>query len=190
MIYRRRRIGALILIIALILTLGAFLMNSDKTSKPMAPNGDVIGRDYQETMADYTARTHRALADIPDDRTVFALITFSQPLTPAQAGGILEPIGFQRVDAMVFDGAKELALPEPTAGATRSDVFEQWLQRARRAGLDVKGIDGVVVYATAGQLKKLEGQSGIIAIDPAPEGAVWGRFGIQPVKRLEEQPQR
>ncbi|PRQ11167.1 hypothetical protein C1Y63_07910 [Corynebacterium sp. 13CS0277] len=185
-IYRRRRVAALVLIGVLLLGLWVVLARSDRTAKPMLINGDHIGRETGETMEDYIARTDHALGELGETDTVYALVSFSQPLSPAQVAVVIEGVPLTRVSALVFDGSKELALPEPVAGQNREDVFTQWFSRAQRAGLPIDGIDGLIVRDTAADIRQLQGRSGILAIDPAPVGAVWGRFGVSPVQRRAE----
>lgn len=185
-IYRRRRIAALVLLCLVIAAAVFGLSRSDRTAKPMAINGDTIGRDASETLSDYQARSAAELAALGDDDTVYALVSFSEPLSAAQAAGLISGVPLTRVNALVFDGSKEIALPEPTAQRSREDVFADWLRRVHAAGIDVPGIDGLIVYDRVGTIKMLAGRSGILAIQPAPPGAVWGRIGIQPVHRRTE----
>ena len=112
-------------IIALVFAFG----HSDRVSKPMNINGDIVGMDG-ETPAAYQQRARATLetADTP----AFALITFTDPLSAAEAARILEPL--PRVNARVTETIV-VPLPEPVAGATRADVF----------GSD--SIPGVVAYA-------------------------------------------
>ena len=146
-------------IIALVFAFG----HSDRVSKPMNINGDIVGMDG-ETPAAYQQRARATLetADTP----AFALITFTEPLSAAEAARILEPL--PRVNARVTDTIV-VPLPEPVAGATRADVF----------GSD--SIPGVVAYAPGDALRKVAQNERVFAIEVLPADAAWGRFGIRPV---------
>ncbi|QGU04985.1 hypothetical protein [Corynebacterium comes] len=177
-----RRIVAILAIVALAGALVlAFL--DDATHKPVAPQGDMLGTESGEPFSSYVGRADRSLADA--DQSAYALITFAQPLTPAEAESVLTGIG--RVNAMIVALASPFALPEPIAGETRADVFQRELDRIADslAGVgDVpvpERIDAVVVRDTGDVLRAVAGAPEIAAVEVLPPDAAWGRFGVRPV---------
>ena len=179
-----RRLLAAFAVVALAGVL-VFAFLDDATRRPVAPQGDMLGMDSGEGFGDYAARAGTTLLDAPADEPAFALLTFAQPLAPAEAAPVLEPL--DRVNAMIIALASPFALPEPIAGETREDVFGRELDRiaASLAGVgDVpvpERIDAVVVHDTGDVLREVAEAPEIITAEVLPPDAAWGRFGVRPV---------
>lgn len=144
---------------------------------PPLPAGDQLGMEAGESWDTYRGRATASLSDAPADQPVFALVTFSPALDPVAASAALDEV--RRVDAVVFRGAPPRALPEPTAGQSRAAVFAT---AAQRAGVD-ELIDGVVVHESGARLRVLAGAQPVAAVEALPPDAVWGAFGIAPIRR-------
>ncbi|WP_257181854.1 hypothetical protein [Corynebacterium cystitidis] len=102
-------IVSLIVIVALIVVLG---MRSDP---PPPINGDQLGMEMGESFQDYEARASASMSALDDDTSHhFALVTFTEPLPPQQAGEVTETV--ERVNAMIVANAQPWPLPEPIRG--------------------------------------------------------------------------
>lgn len=162
-----------------------FAFFDDATHKPVAPQGDMLGMDSRESFDDYATRAEASLADAPADQPAFALLTFAEPLAPAEAAEVLEPLG--RVNAMVIALAAPFDLPEPIAGETREDVFARQFDRIAHSLSGVgnvpvpERIDAVVAYDTGDALRGVAADPAIITAEVLPPDAAWGRFGVRPV---------
>jgi hypothetical protein len=179
-----QRVLAVFAVVALAGVL-VFAFLDDATHKPVAPQGDMLGMDSGESFGDYAARAQDSLLDAPADQPAFALLTFTEPLAPAEAADVLEPLG--RVNAMIIALAAPFDLPEPVAGETREDVFQRQLDRIAHSLSGVgdvpvpERIDAVVAYDTGEVLREVAEAPGIVTVEVLPPDAAWGRFGVRPV---------
>jgi hypothetical protein len=164
---------AVLAIIGLIMVMA----QSDRTSKPMAINGDQLGMDSSESVDDYLARASASVANA--GAPAYALVTFQRALSPQAAGFLLDQADLDRVGAALTDRYLPIALPEPTQGLGRADVLEQQL----RNNGDPAHIEAVVVRDDGEALRALAQADGVFAVEALPADAAWGRFGIRPVFR-------
>ena len=186
---RTRKILA---VVALLLLVGviAALSFSDRTAKPMAINGDVVGRDSGEPLDDYIARAEASLEEAPAGENAFALVTFTTALGSADASAVLEDIG--RVNAMILLSAAPISLPEPVAGETREDVFDRHLDRLQRSVEGIgeistpREINSVLVWDDGEALRDLSTDPAVLAVEVLPPDAGWGHFGVRPVFTLAD----
>ena len=186
---RTRKIVA---VVALLLLIGviAALSLSDRTAKPMAINGDVLGRDSGEPLEDYITRAEASLEEAPAGKNAFALVTFPTPLGPADASAALEDIG--RVNAMILLSAAPISLPEPVAGDTREDVFDRHLDRLQRSFEGIgeistpREINSVIVWDDGEALRDLSTDPAVMSVEVLPPDAGWGHFGVRPVFTLAD----
>ena len=186
---RTRKILA---VVALLLLVGviAALSFSDRTAKPMAINGDVVGRDSGEPLDDYIARAEASLEEAPAGENAFALVTFTTALGSADASAVLEDIG--RVNAMILLSAAPISLPEPVAGETREDVFDRHLDRLQRSVEGIgeistpREINSVLVWDDGDALRDLSTDPAVLAVEVLPPDAGWGHFGVRPVFTLAD----
>lgn len=144
---------------------------SDRMSKPMRPNGDVVGQRLGESYSSYQAR---AAGTIHTDGICFALVTLAQPMPIDEVGALVDSWSIQRVSEVVYMHQKPVELPEPMPGRSRSDVLREQLDSE-------EPISGFVVYDDAIDISALAG-SQVGAIEMLPNDAAWGRFGIRTVK--------
>lgn len=173
--------------VCLIGLLGALvvLSFSDRTAKPMNINGDMLGQDVSESLPEYRDRAADSLAAAPAGEAGFGLITFTDPLPPAEAGTVLAELG--RVNAMIMLSASPVPLPEPVAGETREDVFNRALERIDHslAGIgDItapREINSVIVWDDGATLREVAEQEQVFSVEVLPTDAAWGRFGVRPV---------
>lgn len=166
-------LAAVLAIIGLIM----IMSQSDRTSKPMAINGDQLGMDASESVDDYLDRASASIADA--SAPAYALVTFERSLSPAAAGAVLDQATLDRVGAALTERYLPIALPEPTRGRGRADVLEQQL----RNNGEKSAIEAVVVRDDGDTLRSLAQAEGIFAVEALPADAAWGRFGIRPVRR-------
>jgi len=175
-------------ILAVVALLGALVLAflDDATHKPVPPQGDMLGTDSGESFAAYSERARTSLLDAPADQPVYALVTFTAPLTPAEAGDLLDDVA--RVNAMIVQLAAPFSLPEPVSGEGREDVFQRELDRIA-ASLQGVGtvpvpehLDAVVVRDNGDTLRQLAEAPQVAALEPLPADAAWGRFGVRPVE--------
>lgn len=150
--------------------IGAILWAS-VTPTPKAPsrNGDQVGMIASESFPDYAARA-RASVNVASGES-FALVTLAQPGDVAT----VNRLQVRRVSAAVFGERPPVLLPEPVGGVSRADVL-------RRVAADSGGVTGVIVYDDAEQLRSLANTQGVVAVEALPSDAVWGKFGIRPVR--------
>ncbi|AGF72873.1 hypothetical protein [Corynebacterium halotolerans] len=182
---RIRKIVAVVAVVALaaLLIVGIF---DDRTAKPMPPNGDTLGMDAGESFDDYRRRAADSLAAAPADEEAFALVTFTDPLSPAEAEEVLEPVG--RVNAMIIELASPFPLPEPVEGETRADVFHRELDRIAHSLSGVGNVpvpehlDAVIIWDTGEVLRGVAEDEDVAAVEALPPDAAWGRFGVRPVE--------
>lgn len=180
-----RRIVAALAVVALLgaLTL-AFL--DDATHRPVPPQGDMLGTETGEPFTAYAERAEQSLLDAPADQPVYALVTFTDPLTPEEAGAVLDNV--ERVNAMLVELAAPFPLPEPIEGEDRADVFQRELDRI---GASLQGVttvpvperlDAVVIRDNGNVLLLLSEAPQVATIEALPADAAWGRFAVRPVE--------
>ncbi|MEJ5997087.1 hypothetical protein [Corynebacterium sp. H130] len=129
--------------------------------------GDQVGMEAGESFATYRDRAAASVAD--SSGTSFALVTLSV------SGDVsaLDQLDVKRVCAAVSLNHAPVPLPEPVGVDKRSDVIHRWTDAA---------VTSVVVYDDAEALQALSTAPGIAAVEVLPPDAIWGRFGIRPVK--------
>ena len=180
-----RRIVAALAVVALLgaLTL-AFL--DDATHRPVPPQGDMLCTETGEPFTAYAERAEQSLLDAPADQPVYALVTFTDPLTPEEAGAVLDNV--ERVNAMLVELAAPFPLPEPIEGEDRADVFQRELDRI---GASLQGVttvpvperlDAVVIRDNGNVLLLLSEVPQVATIEALPADAAWGRFAVRPVE--------
>lgn len=180
-----RRIVAALAVVALLgaLTL-AFL--DDATHRPVPPQGDMLGTETGEPFTAYAERAEQSLLAAPADQPVYALVTFTDPLTPEEAGAVLDNV--ERVNAMLVELAAPFPLPEPIEGEDRADVFQRELDRI---GASLQGVttvpvperlDAVVIRDNGNVLLLLSEAPQVATIEALPADAAWGRFAVRPVE--------
>ncbi|WP_257158521.1 hypothetical protein [Corynebacterium cystitidis] len=163
-------IVSLIVIVALIVVLG---MRSDP---PPPINGDQLGMEMGESFQDYEARASASMSALDDDTSHhFALVTFTEPLPPQQAGEVTETV--ERVNAMIVANAQPWPLPGPIRGEVRADVYTRELGRIAAP----ETLTGVVVWDVPPTLRTLNEYSRVATVEVLPADAQWGRFGVSPV---------
>lgn len=179
-----RKIIAVVAILALIMVV-LVLSQDDRTSRPMDPNGDLLGQDSSENLEQYLVRAEESLAAAPAEETAFALTTFTEPADPETAAAALA--GVTRVSAMMLLSAAPISLPEPVAGMDRADVFNLHLDRVDHSLSGIgevrapREINSVVVWDTGESLRDLAETPEVLAVEVLPPDASWGRFGVRPV---------
>ncbi len=179
------------------------MAGSDRVHGPMNVNGDVVGVESGEPLADYAARASESLRTPPplaDGSTAdvnarhWALVSFDPPADAATAAAAVDGIDGLRVGTMFVGPTVSRSLPEPVAGTTRADVFARELDLiGRSAGVAVEGyhgvgITGLLVRGTLGQLRSIEGRPGVVAVEALAADAVVGRFGVRPLPLPEPEP--
>lgn len=181
---RNRKLLALLALLILVIAVVA-LSFSDRTNKPMAINGDMLGQENSESLEQYVDRAAASVAQTPVDEHAFALVTFFPALSPSEAAGVLGDI--DRVNAMVMLSAAPMSLPEPVVGETRTDVFQRQLDHLQRS-LDGIGqvqapdvLNGVLVWDDGEALRTLADAPEVLAVEALPVDAGWGHFGVRPV---------
>ncbi|AZA08943.1 hypothetical protein [Corynebacterium pseudopelargi] len=137
-------------------------------------NGDVLGKQEEETFQQYQQRAHESLEG---QGQRFALVTFAQPLSPESAGHSLETI--TRVNAVLLDSSAPLVLPEPVAPEGRADVIRRYQSFV---AADDAPLQAAVVREDLDTLRHLEAEPHIAAVEALPEDAAWGHFGITLVR--------
>lgn len=165
-------LGALVLILAIVLALSG----SDRTAKPMPPNGDVLGPAQGESAEAYGQRAgeslEEALAGWPEEES-WALVTFHRPVSGVTAGDVSAPI--QRVSAVLSGGGAPVVVPEPVAGTSRAETFA----RVGMGGEDAP-ISGLVVWDRPSVLRAVAEEPTVLSVEVLPSDAQWGRFGVRP----------
>lgn len=180
-----RKVLAVVAVLVLI-GLVAVLSFDDRTSRPMPPNGDMLGMDPEQSFAQYRAHAEASLMAAPVEEQAFALVTFTGETTPEVAAGVLEPVG--RVNAMLISLAAPFPLPEPVAGENRADVFDRELARISHSLSGVgdvptpEGLDAVIIWENGQTLRTLAEEGNVATVEALPPDAAWGRFGVRPVQ--------
>lgn len=135
------------------------------------PRGDQLGMEDGETRSEYAARAALTLPEANDGGKVFALVSFTQPVSAGQAADAVEGVG--RVNAVVAKQYAPVAVPEPTYGATRADVID--------AAVDGP-VAALVVHDRGEVLRAVGGRQGVLAVEALPPDAVWGSFGVREMR--------
>ncbi|QPK82667.1 hypothetical protein G7Y29_07195 [Corynebacterium qintianiae] len=143
--------------------------------------GDQLGMESGETPEVYEARAEASISgDAGETGPVWALVTFSGALSPAEAAAVLEPA--DRVSAVVFPDAAARPIPEPVAGEGRADVIVREAGRLHAAtGKRNAEPVGAVVRDEPAVLREIAARGDVFAVEALPDDARWGSFGISPV---------
>ena len=88
-----------------------------------------------------------------------------------------------RVSTLLIGPVVQRPIPEPAAGLRREDVFT-----IATEGLEGEkvAINGALVYAAPAELKAIAENPKVMAVEPAPVDAAYGRMGIRAVTHEEE----
>ncbi|AWB84338.1 hypothetical protein [Corynebacterium liangguodongii] len=140
--------------------------------------GDHLGMEPEDTPEEYLARVGASIRE--DAPPSFALVSFERESSFEAAAAALRPAG--RVSAIVFDAVAPRAVPEPTGGEDRADVFAREARRLAASGEKRDGVIGAVVYAPGEELARIRGEAGVFAVEALPADAAWGSFAIAPVR--------
>lgn len=140
-------------------------------------NGDSLGRDMGETMAEYEQRAERSLADTPDDVEVYALVTFRKPLTARQAGAVVQDL--TRVNAFMVGFAEVVGIPEPIEGVNRGDSL---IHQITLRSMNPDDVRGLVVRDSGAKLHAVAANPEVLTVETLPPDAVWGSFAVRPFK--------
>ena len=168
-------------LIALLISILA-LSSSDRVSKPQNINGDQLGPFDVATSQEYFAEAEQKLEQVQGDQPRWALVTPRSPMPPSTLARSVRDADL-RVSTLLV-GPVQWVIPEPASGLRRADVLRKAAeQMAEGAGVSPSAIkvDGVLVRGTPEQLRAVAEDSSIAAVEPAHEGAVYGRIGIRPV---------
>ena len=158
------------------------LSASDRVSAPQNINGDQLGPFDTASNQEYFQQAEQSLRDMQGEQARWALVTPKDEANPVE---LTEPLRDPelRVSTLLV-GPVQWVLPEPAKGLQRKDVLQQATRSmAAGAGLresDIKA-EGVLVYGTPEQLRKIAEQPKIAAVEPAAADAVYGRMGVRPV---------
>lgn len=131
-----------------------------------AIQGDTLGMIRGETKEDYQRRAQASLAIAGSD-PVFALVSFTEPTSALRAADAVE--GVERVNGVVEKQKPLVAVPEPTAGRSRADVFEAVAEGP---------IEALVVFAPGDALRDVATQEQVFTVEALPPDAVWGAFAV------------
>lgn len=156
------------LAVALVLTAGIWWLGTRPGFEP-APQGDQLGPDAGESAEEYAQRALISMRNADDNDPVFALVTFSQPVSAEEAADLLAPI--RRVNAVV----PLESYPIPVGEGDRAHNF---------AVATSDDLTGVVVWDTGAVLRALAEHERVWSVETLPPDAVWGAFGIRPVHTL------
>lgn len=176
-------------IVAVLVALGVvvFAYNDDATGRPVAEiNGDMLGMDPEESFGKYQRRAAESLAAAPAGEEVFGLITFTEPLASPEADRVTD--GLRRVNAMIIGMSAPYGSPEPTAGETRTDVFDRQFSRIADSLEGVGDVPvpermtAVIAYDDGEALRSVAEDADVAAVETLPPDAAWGRFGVRPVQ--------
>lgn len=145
--------------------------------------GDQLGPERDEPLADYQARAAATLDGLGDEPT-HALVSFERGLSPTEAATAVGDV--DRVSAVIIGQAAPIPVPEPVDGADRAEVFDTVLHRVAQSleGVgDVRAprtLNAVVVYDNADTLRNLATHADVLAVEAVPADAAWGAFAIRP----------
>ncbi|MBV7296204.1 hypothetical protein KRX51_09805 [Corynebacterium sp. TAE3-ERU12] len=164
---------------------------SDRVIGQPTINGDLLGPQEGENAAAYIARADEELAAMDGDQPRWALVSFVPAIT-ADIVDLRVPAGSVRVGRVLIAGSAGFDVPEPTRGATRAEVIRREAGFAGGRGqpftLTDDGtllVSGLVVYAVPNDLRTLKTVAGVAAVEPLPEDAAYGRFGVRPLWGIE-----
>lgn len=147
--------------------------------------GDQLGPDVGESVEAYIARANESLDALDAaQESAFAMVSFDRPLSAADAADAMA--GIDRVGALVPDSSAPVALPEPTGGERRADVFVRELGRLAVARNEIPSansevITALIVWDDADSLRALPGTAHVRVVEVAPQGASWGGFAVRPL---------
>lgn len=172
-------------ICALALLVGIMVMaQSDRTSKPMHINGDQLGPFYMSDQA-YEEHSGQLLDEAEGNEPRWALVSPAKAMVPKDFAKVFDiPHADQvRVSTLLIGPVVQRPIPEPAAGLRREDVFT--IATEGLEGEDV-AINGALVYAAPAELKAIAENPKVMAVEPAPVDAAYGRMGIRAVTHEEE----
>jgi hypothetical protein len=178
-------VACLVVLVAVVIALST----SDRVSGPQAVNGDSLGITTGEEVPAYVDRARGSLDAMTGDVPRWALVTPDHPATVDDLTAVFSPLPDIRVSTLLAGGTQQ-AVPEPAAGHQRADVFATARERAAAgagAPVDDPALDvlGVVVHAAPADLTTLAHTPGVLAVEAAPQDAVFGRIGFRPVAPAE-----
>ncbi|WP_394284199.1 hypothetical protein [Corynebacterium sp.] len=181
------RLVAVILAALVAVGVVVFAYNDDATGRPVAEiNGDMLGMEAEESFEEYEDRAAESLAAAPAEEEVFGLITFAEPLASPEADRVTD--GLRRVNAMIIGMSAPYGLPEPTAGESRTDVFDRQFSRIADS---LEGVGDVpvpermtvvIAYDDGQALRAVAEDEDVASVETLPPDAAWGRFGVRPVQ--------
>lgn len=134
---------------------------------------DQLGPEAGESVADYIARTPFARPAV----TSWALVTFTSPVSLADAAAFADDHPSQRVNQLVFADRAPATVPEPGRYATREDLFRIY---GDIAGADT--VTGLVVFASPDSLVAMNDDPPTMHVEVLPTDATWGFIGVRPVQ--------
>ena len=172
-------------ICAVALLVGIMVMaQSDRTSKPMHINGDQLGPFYMSDQA-YEEHSRQLLDEAEGNEPRCALVSPTTAMVPKDFAEVFDiPHSDRvRVSTLLIGPVVQRPIPEPAAGLRREDVFT--IATEGLEGEDV-AINGALVYAAPAELKAIAEDPKVMAVEPAPVDAAYGRMGIRAVTHEEE----
>ncbi|MBZ8178129.1 hypothetical protein GSS88_10080 [Corynebacterium sp. 3HC-13] len=174
---RSQRIAFVLLIILVLGLAGLWMLGqSDRTSKPMPPNGDTLGPAYDESWEHYRARADASFVTAQDEapnQNAWSMVVFQPALLAQDVSDITAPLN--RVSAVISGAEAAREIPEPTDGHSRADVF-----LSNGLGNEDHPISAVIVWDTPTALAALKSDARVASVEILPPDASWGRFGIRP----------
>lgn len=165
-------IAALSIVVLVVLSI---VSGGNRQTKPPI-NGDALGRDNSETMAEYQQRAVRSLADTPNDAEVYALVTFQKPLTARQAGAVVQDL--TRVNAFMVGFTPVVGIPEPIEGVNRGDSL---LYQITLKSMNPNDVRSLVVHDNGAKLHAVAANPEVLTVETLPPDATWGSFAVRPV---------
>ncbi len=169
---------------AVALLVGIMVMaESDRTSKPMHINGDQLGPFYMSDQA-YEEHSRTLLDEADGDEPRWALVSPAEVMVPKDFAKVFDIPHAERVrvSTLLIGPVVQRPIPEPAAGLRREDVFT-----IATEGLEGENvaINGALVYAAPAELKAIAENPKVMAVEPAPVDAAYGRMGIRAVTHEE-----
>ena len=170
---------------AIALLVGIMVMaQSDRTSKPMHINGDQLGPFYMSDQA-YEEHSRQLLNEAEGNEPRWALVSPATAMAPKDFAKVFDiPHADRvRVSTLLIGPVVQRPIPEPAAGLRREDVFT-----IATEGLEGEkvAINGALVYAAPAELKAIAENPKVMAVEPAPVDAAYGRMGIRAVTHEKE----
>lgn len=167
-----------ICVVALLVTV-MVMAQSDRTSKPMNINGDQLGPFYMSNQA-YVEHSQQLLDEAQGTERRWALVSPKDPMDTKSFAKVFDiPHADEvRVSTLLIGPVVQREIPEPAAGLRREDVFNMATEGL--TGRDIK-ISGALVYAAPRELRAIASNPEIMAVEPAPVDAAYGRMGIRAV---------